>query len=88
MENKILIKLSFPELDLRYDVFIPVNELVWKIKKIIIKSISDISGIPLNINDEYIMLNKETGTIYDNNEIIINTNIRNNSEIMMLSTVK
>lgn len=88
MENKILIKLSFPELDLKYDVFIPVNELVWKIKKIIIKSISDISGMSLNINDEYIMLNKETGTIYDNNEIIINTNIRNNSEIMMLSTVK
>lgn len=87
MENKVLIKLFFPELDLNFDIFIPVNELIWKIKKIIIKSISDISGINLNINGEYIMFNNIDGTIYNNNDIIINTNIRNNSEITIISVV-
>ena len=39
MENKVLIKLIMPELDEEFDIFIPVNELIWKIKKLIIKSI-------------------------------------------------
>lgn len=44
MKNKILIKLIVPELDETFDIFIPVNELVWKIKKLILKAISDLSN--------------------------------------------
>ena len=33
MNNKILIKLIVPDLDNTYDIFIPVNELVWRVKK-------------------------------------------------------
>ena len=35
MKNKVLIKLILPEWNTTFDVFIPVNELVWKVKKII-----------------------------------------------------
>ena len=40
MNNKVLIKLIVPEIDKTFDVFIPVNEIVWKIKKMLIKSIN------------------------------------------------
>ena len=43
MENKILVNLIMPELDSNFDVFIPVNELVWKVVKLSIKSISDLT---------------------------------------------
>ena len=37
MKNKVLIKVFFPELSTNYDIFIPVNEQVWKVNKLICK---------------------------------------------------
>ena len=85
MENKVLIKLIMPELDEEFDIFIPVNEIIWKIKKLIIKSISDLSKTDLNIQDEYILINKDNSKIYTNNEILINTDIRNGTELFLIS---
>lgn len=85
MENKVLINLIVPELDSDFDVFIPVNELVWKIKKLLLKSVSDLSTISLDMNRDYILLNKNSDIIYKNNEIIINTDIRNGSELILIS---
>lgn len=85
MKNKVLIKLVFPELDDEFDVFIPVNEIVWKIKKLLLKSISDITNVPIDLKLDYVLLNKKTGRIYRNNEIIINTDIRNATELVMFS---
>ena len=85
MNNKVLIKLIMPEFDLSYDLFIPVNEVIWKLKRLIIKSIQDLSGICLNNIDESIFINKANSRIYNNNEIIINTDIRNGTELILMS---
>ncbi len=82
--NKVLVKLYVPMLDESYDVFIPVNEIVWKIKKLLIKSVSDLSDINLDINKNYILINIETGTIYDDNNIIISTDIRNSTSLALI----
>ena len=84
MNNKVLVNIDIPELDSNYDLFIPVNELIWKVSKLVIKSISDLSGVSLNPNDKYIFINKINNTIYKNNEIIINTDIRNGTELIIL----
>ena len=84
MNNKVLINVDVPELDIDYDLFIPVNELVWKINKLVIKSISDLSGVPLNPNDKYIFINKINNKVYNNNEVIIDTDIRNGTELILL----
>lgn len=83
MNNKVLIKLSIPELDASFDIFIPVNELIWKIKKLLTKAVSDLEGVTLNPKEEYILLNKTTSKIYNNNEIVINTDIRNSTELIL-----
>lgn len=87
MENKVLIKLIMFDIDEYFDIFIPVNEIIWKIKKLIIKSISDITNISLDINNEYILINKDNSKIYDNNEIVINTDIRNGTELILFKKV-
>ena len=84
MENKVIIKLNLPEFNKTFDVFLPVNELIWKTKKMIVKSISDITKVSLNINSDYLLMNLDTGRIYKSNEIIINTDIRNGSELVMM----
>ena len=75
--NKILINLYVPNLNQHYDLFIPVNEFIWKINKLVVKSISDLSDGKLLMNQNYVIANIETGKIYDNNDIVINTDIRN-----------
>ncbi len=85
MKNKVLIKLIVPELDETFDVFIPVNELVWKIKRIILKAIGDLSNANIDTNIEYVLLNKDNSKIYNNNEIILDTDIRNSSELILIS---
>ena len=85
MKNKVLIKLYVPEIDYTFDLFIPVNEVVWKIKKLLVKSVNDLTGVNLNMADEFALINKNTSSMYDNNEIIINTDIRNATELILLS---
>lgn len=85
MVNKVLIKLIMPELDVNYDIFIPVNEVIWKISKLLVKSISDLSDLELDINNNYVLINRDTGKIYDSNEIVINTDIRNSTELLLIS---
>lgn len=83
--NKVLIKLLLPEFDTEFDILIPINEVVWKIKKLLVKSVSDLEGISLNINDNYILMNKTNSRIYNNNEIIIDTDIRNSTELLLIT---
>ena len=85
MKNKVLVKLIVPEIENTYDVFIPVNEITWKVKKLIIKSIYDLSGGSLNPEKNYALINKENGKQYENNQVIIDTDIRNATELVLLS---
>ncbi len=88
MKNKILIKAIFPSIEKEYDIRIPVNELVWRINKLIIKAVYDLNGFKFDLkNDSFIIIDRFTGKVYSNNEIIIDTNIRNGSELVFLRIV-
>ena len=84
MKNKVLIKVIVPETDDTFDIFIPVNEVIWKIRKFIVKGISDLSSGMVDEEDEYCLMNLDSSTVYDNNQIVVNTDIRNASEIVLL----
>jgi hypothetical protein len=84
MKNKVLIKLIVPMMDRSFDLFIPVNESIGRIKKIMVNSIADITRVQLADNKEYILINKDTAETYDNNKIVIDTNIRNATELVLL----
>ena len=85
MKNKVLVKLFVPELDYTFDLFIPVNEVMWKVKKLIVKSVSDLTGGSLDVSKDYILINKLTSIPYSNNIIVINTDIRNATELILIS---
>lgn len=84
MENKVLIKLFVPELDTNFELFIPVNVTIYNIKELVIKSIPDIINFNFDAKSNYILINKVTSRIYSNNEIVINTDIRNASELILM----
>lgn len=84
MMNKVLIKLYIPTLGENYDIYIPVNEMVWKVNRLIVKLISDMSNDNFSIDKDYALINIDTGMIYNNNDIIINTDIRNASRLLLV----
>ena len=84
MMNKVLIKLYVPTLGENYDIYIPVNEMVWKFNRLIVKLISDMSNDNFSIDKDYALINIDTGMIYNNNDIIINTDIRNASRLLLV----
>ncbi len=84
MMNKVLIKLYVPTLGENYDIYIPVNEMVWKVNRLIVKLISDMSNDNFSIDKDYALINIDTGMIYNNNDIIINTDIRNASRLLLV----
>ncbi len=85
MNNKVLIKLIVPEIDETFDLFIPVNEIVWKVKKMIIQCVNGLSSGALDVDKKFVLINKNTGMVYPNNGTILNTDIRNASEILLVS---
>lgn len=85
VNNKVLIKLTVPEIDETFDIFIPVNEVTWKIKKMLIKSVNDMTGSNFNLNNKILLIRKDSGRIYGNNEIIIDSDIRNACELLLLT---
>ncbi len=85
MKNKVLVRLIVPELDTSFDVFVPINEVIWRLKILFIKSVSDLSSFSLPENVNYILLNKDTGNIYQNNELVLNTDIRNGTELFLVA---
>ena len=87
MKNKVLIKLIVPELDKDYDVFVPVNEAIWKVKAMLTKCVSDLNHINFDPKSEFLLINKEDGAVYQNNTSLIQTNIRNGSELILLSKI-
>ena len=84
MNNKVLVNLEIPEIECSFNVFIPVNEIIWRVKKMLIKSVSDLIDTNFN-SEEYFLVNKNNGKIYKNNDIVLNTDIKNTSELILMS---
>lgn len=85
MKNKVLVKVYVPELDFSTDLFLPVNEVLWKIKIMVIQAISDMTNGALDKSKYYSMINPDTSAVYDINSILIDTDIRNATELILVS---
>ncbi len=83
--NKVLVKLNAIEYGRIFDVYIPVNYLVWKVNKLLMKSISDICDVDVDLKKEFMLINKKTNEIYQNNSIIREEDIRNATELIILT---
>ena len=84
IENKVLVRVNVPSLEKKYDVYIPVNRKVNNVIKMIKTSLFELSMGSFNKDEEYIIYNSQTGSMYDMNILIRDTDIRNGSEIILL----
>lgn len=82
-ENKVNVDLMVPNIGQRYNLFIPVNKTIGEIIVILNNAINEMTGcFPLNNNLALLDVNK--GIIYDINEELINTQIKNGSVLALI----
>lgn len=81
--NRVLVKLYVPQLEKQYDVWIPVNKTVLGVLLSLIKGIDSLNKVFLE--EKYIpnIYNKENSEIYNFSSKIIDTNIRNGTELII-----
>ena len=79
--NKVLVKVEFIEYNITFEIFIPVNELMWKVVMLIDKASKDLLGID-SLSKKYVVINKKTNQIYDLNLTVKETDIRNGTELL------
>lgn len=81
--NRILIKLYVPQLEKKYDVWIPINKTIYTVVISFIKGIDSLNKITMEKNYLPNIYNKETSEQYELNDRIIDTDIRNGTELIL-----
>ena len=84
MEYKVLIRLFVPEIEESYEMYIPINKTVGEILPLLGQLISGLSEVfPPERN--LFLYNRYTGVPYSRGLLIRDTDIRNGTELVMIS---
>lgn len=79
-ENKFMVNLYVLALDKHFELFIPVDEKVGNIVKLINNSL--LNNFPNN--REFTLLNLYSGSIYKNNVLVRDTDIQNETKLILI----
>ena len=83
--NKFLITIIVPEIEYECDLFIPNNKKVGTIKTSILESLKILTNnIYVKTINDVKFINKDTKEEYDNNKMIKDTNIKNDTKLIIL----
>lgn len=82
--NRILVKLYVPLLEKKYDIWIPVNKSIYYCINAFLSGLDAINKIQYVYDENYPRLyNKETADVYNLDSIVIDTDIRNGTELIL-----
>lgn len=84
MKNKILINIYVPDINEEYEIYIPTNETINKVLELIIKSVSELSDDNLDLDKKHYLLDPDNCTVYSEDLIIRDTNIKNSKKIILI----
>lgn len=80
LENKVLINLFILSLGKNYELFIPINEKIGNVSKLLNTTLFD----SINFDKNCRLFNIDSGLIYNNNQIIRDTDIRNGTRLLLV----
>ncbi len=84
MEYKVLIKLIVPEIEESYEAFIPINKTVGEVLMLLNQMVNNLSAV-YPLKNGALLYNRYTGIIYTGNVFVRDTDIKNGTELVMVS---
>ena len=84
MNSKVLVEVYVPELDIKYNVFIPAARKVANVIVDLVKGIAELSegAYPVRIN--HALMNADTCAIYDNTLTFKEARILNGTKLLLI----
>lgn len=83
MKNKVLVQLVVPDIEESYDIYIPINRKIGNVIALLSKAISELTNGTYSINKKTQLYNAETGENYLIDTIVLDTNIRNGTKLIL-----
>ena len=74
-----------PEIDKEYDLYLPVNKKIGNIVILLNESINELTNGELELSNNNKLYNSKTKEYYSSDVLLINTNIRNGSTLVLTS---
>ncbi len=83
--NKYLVTIVVPVIEVKYDLYIPINKKVGTIKKNILESLVELSNNTYNKQlNEVRLINRYTGKEIENNMYVKDSGIKNGSKLIII----
>ena len=82
--DKVLVSIYVPYIEQSFDLYIPINKKIIYIKKLIVSSIIELTNNNNIKNDNICLSNKSSNKIYDDQEFVIDTDIRNGTKLILM----
>jgi len=84
LDNKVLVRLYIPKIEEQYDVEIPLDKQIYVIIQLLVKAVNELSGGYYKPSKMPMLYDKITAKAYDVNLTVIESSLRNASEIVLL----
>lgn len=82
--NKVLVRIYVPMLEEQYDMWIPLNKRIYNLIVLLTKGINELQDGEYTPKRIPMLYNKETGISYELNDIVMDTDIINGSELILI----
>ena len=83
MNYCVLVTIYVPIIEQKYDMYIPINRTINQVVSLTLELVDIISMKTYSIKKTAILYNRRTGEIYNQDDIVRNTNIRNSTELVI-----
>lgn len=82
--NKVLVTVWVPIIEEKFDVWIPLNKSLYNIIVLLVKAINEYTKGEYCPSKMPMLYDKANSKIYDINNVVIETTIRNGTELIMI----
>ena len=85
MNDKVIVEIIVPEIEEKYDIFLPVSKKIGTIVILLNKAINDLTFGDFPISRCNKLYNADSLTLYEPDQLLINTDIRNGTKLLLFS---
>jgi len=82
--NEVLVKLYVPMMDEQYDIWIPLDKKIYTIIGLLVKSVNELTKGYYTPSKMPNLYDRITAKVFDINLKVIETEIRNGTELIMI----
>lgn len=85
MDDKVLVRLIVPEINMTYDVYLPITKKMGNIIILLNKAVNELSLGSFPLSNTNKLYNARSNEKYPSDVLLYNTNIRNGTHLILVS---